>query len=478
MIYRIFTIEDQNAFAQISGDYNPMHIDEIAARRYMFGQPVVHGIHSLLWALDKLYDGLKNSAKIRSIKAKFLRPIVMGQHVEYKLKSHKDNRLVIELISNKSTMTRIQIEFVAKDFDETHEIKQITNIHNHPDQHTPTILEEDEIINNSGEIELTIDSTVVYKLFPSLKNNISPNQIATILGTTRIVGAKCPGLHSIYSELDISTETNNNKSNLSYDVVDYDKRFGLVTLQVNSSIFKGKIKAFRRPPPQEQVSYINLKSKLTNNAYSNQKALIIGGSRGLGEVTTKLLCAGGASVKFTYHQGAGDSKEIVRDISSNGGVVDCAQIDILNKKVDLSEILAKDWTPTHLYYFATPFIFSGQKSKFSVELFNKFSAYYVIGFSRIVSKLIPLGLTDIFYPSTVAIDELPINMGEYTAAKTASETLCNFLEKANRDIKIYKPRFPRLATDQTASFMPVVNKDPVPVLIDELQKFRNYSLSK
>ena len=52
MTTRSFSIADQTAFATLSGDFNPLHIDAVAARRLMFGRPVVHGIHLLLWALD------------------------------------------------------------------------------------------------------------------------------------------------------------------------------------------------------------------------------------------------------------------------------------------------------------------------------------------------------------------------------------------------------------------------------------------
>jgi len=51
---RTFTMADQVAFAAASGDANPMHMDELAARRTQAGAPVVHGVQALLWALDAL----------------------------------------------------------------------------------------------------------------------------------------------------------------------------------------------------------------------------------------------------------------------------------------------------------------------------------------------------------------------------------------------------------------------------------------
>jgi hypothetical protein len=82
------------------------------------------------------------------------------------------------------------------------------------------------------------------------------------------------------------------------------------------------------------------------------------------------------------------------------------------------------------------------------------------------------GLQKIFYPSSTAIEELPLDMGEYAAAKMAGEVLCDFLQKTTPGIAIHKPRLPRVATDQTVSLLPVSNQDPVSVLLAHLRYLR------
>src|SRR5208283_179858 len=49
-----FDDAEQERFASATGDFNPMHMDPIAARRTQAGAPVVHGIHYALWAIDAL----------------------------------------------------------------------------------------------------------------------------------------------------------------------------------------------------------------------------------------------------------------------------------------------------------------------------------------------------------------------------------------------------------------------------------------
>ena len=48
-----FCLEELKAFATFSGDYNPLHIDPMVARRLLYGNCVVHGMYLLLWTIDK-----------------------------------------------------------------------------------------------------------------------------------------------------------------------------------------------------------------------------------------------------------------------------------------------------------------------------------------------------------------------------------------------------------------------------------------
>jgi hypothetical protein len=50
-------------------------------------------------------------------------------------------------------------------------------------------------------------------------------------------------------------------------------------------------------------------------------------------------------------------------------------------------------------------------------------------------------------------------MGEYCVAKAAMEAYCEWVVKNRPNIKIAHPRFPRLATDQTASIATTDNAD-------------------
>src|SRR6185295_14915799 len=75
-----FTAADQKRFAKLSGDFNPVHLDPVAARRVVAGQPIVHGIHLLLRALE-LHFTRGARPKHLSITATFLRPAFLRESI-------------------------------------------------------------------------------------------------------------------------------------------------------------------------------------------------------------------------------------------------------------------------------------------------------------------------------------------------------------------------------------------------------------
>ena len=80
---RKFTYEDVKAFATLSGDKNPLHVDKTFGKNSQFGQNVVHGmlISSLFSTLVGMYcPGEKSLYLSQSLE--FRRPLFIGQTVQ------------------------------------------------------------------------------------------------------------------------------------------------------------------------------------------------------------------------------------------------------------------------------------------------------------------------------------------------------------------------------------------------------------
>lgn len=79
---RTITQADIEAFAALTGDYNPLHLDETFARNTRFGRPVAHGmlVASLISAvLGQLLPGPGTIYLSQSLQ--FLRPVYPGDTV-------------------------------------------------------------------------------------------------------------------------------------------------------------------------------------------------------------------------------------------------------------------------------------------------------------------------------------------------------------------------------------------------------------
>ena len=67
---KIFQLNDLKWFAEQSGDYNPIHINESLSRRYISGGIIVPGMYILLWSLNKIVEKYNKNLKYITTKIK------------------------------------------------------------------------------------------------------------------------------------------------------------------------------------------------------------------------------------------------------------------------------------------------------------------------------------------------------------------------------------------------------------------------
>jgi hypothetical protein len=468
MVQRAFTLDDQLAFAELSGDRNPLHLDSLLARRLLFGRQIVHGLHALLWALDECLKPQTQALELSSLKATFQAGIGLGQAVECIRAERGGDSADIRLDVAGGPVMWIRADWRPSARHATEALPQ-------PPRQPAACreLSPEAAAAAAGRVPLYLECGAAARLFPGLMRLLPPVQVAALIAASRLVGMECPGLHSIFSGLDLRfTPEPDGTPELAYRVAGGNPRLSLLLLEVGAPGMRGQIKSFYRPPPRGQASFAEIRRDVGPDEFAQQRAVIVGGSRGLGEVAAKLLAAGGAETIITYHRGEQDAKGVVADIVAHGGRASCLPWNVLEPAPGLPAPLNAPAPPLHLYYFATPFIFGGAKGKFSTERFRTFSEYYVAGFQQAVQALAASGLTKALYPSSVAVDAPPADMGEYAAAKAAGEVLCEVLQRSQPGLVIYKPRLPRLATDQTASLLPLGESEPAPLLLSHLRRLR------
>lgn len=461
MAARKFILEDQLWFANVSGDVNPIHIDPIYARKSQFGEVIVHGIHLVLWSLNELAKIANTPVKITALEVSFLKPVKLLQDVVCMIEVKSINEYKIRLMVGDVIVTSLQVKVLSCNSPFYFSYHESERIHESPSDFHYNEVEH-------FIIPALFDKSIAIK-YPLLPYVLSESAMLNLLAMTCIVGMKCPGLHSIFSSFDVSfVEQIDKPDPLIYRIVKYHERFSRLTIALQSSSILGQIVAFVRPTLKRDFTMEVAKVMVKNIDFSGQRALIIGGSRGLGEITTKLLAAAGADVLFTYYKGEKEAAAVCAQINKPG--VRFIMYDASGKPNQLFIETVKDFAPTHVYYYATPFIFSTEKGKFNFESFVQFSSYYLKGFYNIFS-LCSNTLQGVFYPSSTAIDEKVDTMIEYSCSKVAGEMLCDFLSKMNPTINIYQPRLPRLNTDQTQTLIKVEEINTEKFILDQIHTF-------
>lgn len=85
-VERSFSSEEVNLFSKLSGDINPVHLDDTYAQKTMFGRRIVHGaLASSIFST--IFANLLPGAGCIYLKSenKFLRPIYLNEKVIFKV---------------------------------------------------------------------------------------------------------------------------------------------------------------------------------------------------------------------------------------------------------------------------------------------------------------------------------------------------------------------------------------------------------
>jgi acyl dehydratase/NAD(P)-dependent dehydrogenase (short-subunit alcohol dehydrogenase family) len=444
---RTYRPADQERFAALSGDRNPIHLDAVRARREMFGAVVVHGMHLLLRALDALAAAGGTPVRVRG---RFPHPAFLGTAVATRL-----DETDVHGATHVSAESAGQVCMHATiEWSEAPSAPPATDLLRAPagDIATPRIQTMDDLAHAEGELGLWLDAAASARDFPHLHSALGAARMAELLALTRLIGMECPGLRSIFSAFDATLTPGAPPARaLRYRVERVITSASFVKLRVTGGGIDARLDAFVRPAPETQPSYAEVRARIAPAELAAQRALVVGGGRGLGEVTAKLVAAGGGYATVTYAAGRDDAQRVAAEIDAGGGRADTLQCDV-TKAGDLVAALAR-LRPTHVYYFASPKIFVKRGGPYDPSLYARFAAVYVEGLDALVAACRAAGLERlrVFVPSSTVLDEPVKNLEEYADAKAAAEARCAVL--ARRGVDVTVRRLPRIATDQTLTLV-------------------------
>ena len=471
-INKTFDLDDQNWFAEVSGDFNPIHIDEIESRKLHSGGILVHGIHTVTWALDCFFRK-KPEIKLINLKTKFFKPIYLNQKLFIVFENVNSSKHIIK-VYDKELLVSIILESTDISFGDN--IRDCKHQFDFP--------KEFKYNNDTNAISISLSKEMILNKYPFICNSVGLEIVSNIVGLSRLVGMECPGLNSLFVGFSIDFHHRNavETNKIFWSVNKYYGNQVPINISVKSSIMTGIVQAFIRPSPILQLPFLEI-SKFTKNSINlnNTFSIIIGGSRGLGEVTSKIIASYGGNVIITYNTGENDAIKICNDINTNSSsnFAIALHLNIENPELLLDYITKNKLQINSIYYFASPKIKGLNSIELDKELLNLYNSFYSIYFSRllrILEQYIFDNEINIFYPSTIFIDQGKENLKEYILAKKNAEGYIELINDKLKNLNIVIDRLDMLNTDQNNSVLTVKTKDPVIVMNDVVLRMNKQRL--
>ena len=399
---------------------------------------------------------LKHALCVTHFKIRFLKPVFLNEAIVCSYNS-KNNRITLE--TEGVTLVTIAVTLGSAAMVELNDDAPRANP---PQPDSPSFSQCAQ--PGARRLEHAGQPAIALKLFPSFCQTYGLATAADLGAASYLVGMKCPGEHSLFASLSGVIVPAANA--YGYNVVSGDERFSLIHLAFQGRALSADIEAFYRPKPSQNQPIAKLKQRIKSNEFKAVRALIIGGSRGLGEVVAKLIAAGGGQVVVTYHVGRADAQALCQEITDWGGSCSCIQFtagNSANTTIDYSQF-------NQIYYFATPKIVGKRASTFDQVQKHGYQTAYVDAFKTLYKAVASTQHPcTIFYPSTIFIDTTPKGLEDYAAAKLEGEAFCTQVNAQQDTVKVLVERLLQLATDQNQTLVENQLTDLVDCLLPVIQ---------
>lgn len=450
---RIFNFDDQKKFADFSGDYNPIHLDKVEARKNQNGHCFVHGINVLLWILECLVKSSRWSPC--KFEIKFQKPINVNSKVICLWSNLK--RSVKIITEENEILFTLSYE---KPFDMNDRISNIP-IHIRDKLSSPKENDLNKLLKeHKYPMKYGGEASFANSLYPQLSEKIGCHTVYEVALLSNIVGMQVPGLYSLFISASIELISHKNIVSPFFKLDSIDHRFGIVHLEYFGNNISGKLKTLERPHYKIKKCS-EIKQKIPKPlTLKGKKILIVGGSRGIGASIAKVVSIIGAKTTITYNLGVNDARKLCDDIGAfTKQKVKAIKLDV----TDINQLESLKFDYDFLFFFASPKIRETQ-GEFNFNIFDNFYQIYCKAFYLIAKNFYKTGGTLIYWPSTIFLSKGIKNFEEYMLAKLIGEKICNKL-KLETQMKIIVERLDKIETDQTMGLIKTPMKDSVEVAI-------------
>lgn len=358
--------KDGLRFAEKSGDFNKVHINEKFGYNSIFGENIVHGVLPIIIFFSKILN-IKLIA-FSYCEINFKSPILYNE------------KIIVNVVKKKSYQEYL--------FTQCNKLCVIIKIEN---KFKKPLIKE---VNTLSKIDIKY---ILKKI-------------------SHYVGMINPGENSILSKIDFHYKNSKNKKiNSIINSQMPDKRVPIIKNQMSYKNFEINFQSIIRPSIVQKK--IKLRNFIINKIKKNKtNVLIIGASQGIGEDILNIYKNNPKIIKIaTYNK---------NKILNSRKDIKVYKINILSDSIKLNRIISK-FRPLNVYYFATPKILFDKK--ISKKRYSEFTNYYVDLPLKIL-RMNKKNIKSFFNPSTTFINF--DKKASYSIVKKLSEKkIENFCKK-------------------------------------------------
>lgn len=369
----LITKELVDEFSEISGDKNPLHVDESFGARSVYRQRIVHGMLSILTLL-KIDIFTRNTFFLKYIKANFIKPIFIDEELEVTcvisaVDVAKESYIfdfTIRKLSRKILVVKGKFEILLKN---DSELKQ-QNYKDHISTDLCLIKSliqpqkirfedlaeglEETFEFNMNQYNLTKMLSIIGLLndrTPFLDSYKNFNNFFALSVLSTFVGMRIPGLDATFVDFEVGFT----EPCLLENLYDFN---GIVTLK--SEATRGIMIAIKIIDKKRnlQIGTGRLTAKINNEtkimpkfkeiltskkkfSFSEKVVLVTGSSRGIGEVILKNFAAYDAKVVINYLHSQTEAENIYNELRNENidclitqcNVSDITQVDQMIEKI-------------------------------------------------------------------------------------------------------------------------------------------------
>jgi len=328
-----FTTADMVLFAQASGDTSPLHTDPAHCRQTPFGEPLVYGGLGAMACLGHL----EGDAVIRRLEIAYQNPFFVDVPYQVQVISQDDSGVEIALRDGDLTLVRLKAGFgepnrITDDLEPHFNAAERGLREASPQYEWPAY---EKTMTDSGPFQSDHKALQsLAKRFGIQNKAVSNRHLDTLVYFSYLSGMVFPGYHGMSSQIrvDFTEPGPERQYGFRAKTEHFDNSYGLLSIATNLSsenglAASGQLKAFvRKSLPPIDLAEFSHKDKAEGDL-SGKTALVVGGSRGLGEAMVKGLALRGAHVILNFKSCKAQAEQIISDLSQAPGKITLLQGD-------------------------------------------------------------------------------------------------------------------------------------------------------